>query len=349
MQHNIAQADALVNSYVSPFDAVKRRLSLLAYCQATGIKLEQSGRFYIGKCPLPDHKDDNPSFSLDPDSNRCWCNSKCYDRLGGDKGEDVIQLHALRTNQTPKQAAEELLKWIKGDGVLSSFRQCPHYADVATPKRKESIPSAYWDWRRELRSIPNDFARKLAEQRGLSIEAVLLARKRGLLWLLIAKTKSGKKWAWVVTDAQRKTGVWRRLDGELWDDEQKAHFLPGSRNVAIGISHVDTKRLVVVEGMPDMLTAFEFVSRGVIVMPTATAIFTPKQLTKLCRQQRRIRIFQHSDEAGIKAAEKWGAQLQEAGNIVDIYEMPEGIGDLNDLARSPQDKTEWNNLTRVKR
>jgi hypothetical protein len=158
MQHNIAQTDALVKSFVSNFDTVKSRLSLLDYAEQTGIELTEltlsnNTVVYKGKCPLHEEKI-GEAFTVNPVTNKWFCNGTCQLR----RGEDVIQLHALRFDLTAKQAADELLAWIRGVGSLTTFPVLAYKQGQGTPERglltphhkaRESQP-AWEPWEEEF-------------------------------------------------------------------------------------------------------------------------------------------------------------------------------------------------------
>jgi hypothetical protein len=65
--------------------AVKGVVDLQAYAGEL-TPLRRSGATLVGRCPLPDHEDRTPSFTVWPGSDSWWC-------FGCDRGSDVIDLY----------------------------------------------------------------------------------------------------------------------------------------------------------------------------------------------------------------------------------------------------------------
>ena len=55
---------------------------------------------------------------------------------------------------------------------------------------------------------------------------------------------------------------------------------------------------------------------------------------------RRVRILQHNDSAGFKAADDWAGQLQGIGSVVDIWTPSAEGADLNDVFKLTPDDCE---------
>lgn len=66
-------------------DAVKKAVPLPEYAGEL-TTLERSGTVLMGRCPLPDHGDIRPSFTVWPDNNSWWC-------FGCGRGSDVVDLY----------------------------------------------------------------------------------------------------------------------------------------------------------------------------------------------------------------------------------------------------------------
>ena len=65
-------------------------------------------------------------------------------------------------------------------------------------------------------------------------------------------------------------------------------------------------------------------------------------------EEKRIRLFPHSDEAGKRALRRWAGQLIGAGAKVDAFDFKglrkadgSPVEDLNDLLRAPQELDAW--------
>jgi hypothetical protein len=66
-------------------EVIKGAVSLPAY--AAGLTpLRRSGAVLVGRCPLPDHADNTPSFTVWPASDSWWC-------FGCGRGSDVVDLY----------------------------------------------------------------------------------------------------------------------------------------------------------------------------------------------------------------------------------------------------------------
>lgn len=66
-------------------DTVKEAVPLSEYAGRL-TSLRRSGTVFVGRCPLPDHEDVTPSFTVWPDSNSWWC-------FGCSRGSDVVDLY----------------------------------------------------------------------------------------------------------------------------------------------------------------------------------------------------------------------------------------------------------------
>ncbi len=64
---------------------IKQRTDIVEICRELGIDLRPGGRYWRARCPFPDHEDREPSFFVDPASQRYVC-------YGCDRHGDVIQL-----------------------------------------------------------------------------------------------------------------------------------------------------------------------------------------------------------------------------------------------------------------
>ena len=63
------------------------------------------GNIWKGKCPLPTHDDQDPSFCVDTKTGLCWCFGSCE---LNQKGTDVIGLYAKINNISYGEAIKEL-------------------------------------------------------------------------------------------------------------------------------------------------------------------------------------------------------------------------------------------------
>jgi len=70
---------------MSAFRTVREAVSLKEYAGEL-MKLRRSGGVLVGRCPLPDHEDKTPSFTVWPGNDSWWC-------FGCSRGSDVIDLY----------------------------------------------------------------------------------------------------------------------------------------------------------------------------------------------------------------------------------------------------------------
>lgn len=200
------------------------------------------------------------------------------------------------------------------------------------------IPAVAATWRKGSEAD----CHALAALRGLSVEGVALASARGLLRF---GRYHGRE-AWFALDASQRAVQARRLDGQQWTDTAKAWTLAGSQAAwPVGIGEAqDFFAIALCEGGPDLLAAFHFLlaeSRERDCAPVAMlggcARIHPDAVPMFAGK--RVRIFRHSDPTGENAADRWAAQLADAGADVDAFRLDglhkadgQPVNDLNDLA-----------------
>jgi hypothetical protein len=176
----------------------------------------------------------------------------------------------------------------------------------------------------------------LSTLRGVSPEAVAVAVQRGLLRF----GEHFRKPAWFIVDGERIATA-RRLDGKEWWEGVKAPFLPGSQaRWPVGIEAAkDFPCVALVEGGPDLLAAFHLIlaqGRAGDIAPVAMMSAAPLihlEALPLFRGKR-VRLFPHSDDAGLKSCERWAGQLAYAGAVVDAFSLGSLAKDLNELVRT---------------
>lgn len=186
---------------------------------------------------------------------------------------------------------------------------------------------------------------RLAALRDISAGALELASRNGIL---VFGVHSGHE-VFGVTDASGNALEVRRLDGQPFPangvvDERKSHSIKGSsKSWPVGIANVGERQTVLlVEGLPDLLAAFEVVHTedaqqwaAPVGMLSASARIDADALPLFAGI--RVRVVPHLDSAGEMGGEKWTRQLSSAGATVDVVRLagslkPDGstIKDLND-------------------
>ena len=185
---------------------------------------------------------------------------------------------------------------------------------------------------------------RLCKLRQIDPLGVVLAQLHGVLvfGLLAGHEVFG------VTDSSGHVLEVRRLDGKPFPSwgtlpERKSHAVKGSRkDWPVGLAEVGTKRtILLVEGLPDLLAAFEIVVRedaldrvAPVAMLSAGSKIGEEALPLF--KGRNVRLVPHADEAGAAAGLKWSRQLLEAGahtvDQVTLSGAADGtlVKDLND-------------------
>ncbi len=179
-----------------------------------------------------------------------------------------------------------------------------------------------------LRALNEQEMAQVARLRGWPhYEGLKHLTNRGLLWY--GKIQDDyRDWpAWVISDSSRYNVQARRLDCRPWVGiDCKAKSLPGScASWPIGAADIGNRPIVLLcEGQPDFCAALNvaiwedmdpdmvapvcMTGAGNSIHPEALKYFVGK----------RIRIIVQSDEAGREAANRWAAQLYDAGaELVD--------------------------------
>ena len=77
-------------SYTGPIDEAKRLVPVIDLADKIGghASLRRVGKEWAGRCPLPDHEDRSPSFTVNPEKNVFFCHG-CL------RGGDVVELARL--------------------------------------------------------------------------------------------------------------------------------------------------------------------------------------------------------------------------------------------------------------
>lgn len=294
-------------------------------------------------CRCPWRPDRNPSFSVTADG-RLW-----HDFTDG-SGGDAVSFLARARGISESEAAKEFIgiAGVRGGEGITPLATVP--ARPVDPEKERTKPTLP-----ELEDGTPEEHRALANLRGLNIEAIKIAVARGLLRF----TNSGEGRAWVVLDSARWAAQARLLSGERWQrlvGRPKAWTMRGSRAAwPIGLADAGARdRIAFVEGGPDLLAALHHAwasgceeEVGVIAMLGAASKIPPECLPSFAGK--RVRIFVHADDSGLKAAQRWAAQLIGAGADVTgfafdglVKSSGDPVTDLNDLAAIGGDSWEEN-------
>jgi hypothetical protein len=86
-------------SYTRPIDAAKEAIPVIdkadSLCGPGGLR--RVGKEWVGRCPLPDHEDRSPSFTVNPEKNVFFCHG-CL------RGGDVVELARLAGQYDEREA-----------------------------------------------------------------------------------------------------------------------------------------------------------------------------------------------------------------------------------------------------
>jgi hypothetical protein len=280
-------------------------------------------------CQSPWREDRNPSFSV-YDEGRKW-----KDHATGDHG-DAVDFLSKALDIPAQEAVRRFVEMAGGGYRMPAPRQkLPHTPapeDSDDKRRKRAAwPAMELPTEEELEAV--------AALRRLPVEGPQWAAIDGTLRMA---TVDGVR-CWIIRSTCGKNAQARRLDGQPLGENLKAKTLAGSiATLPVGNYH-DTRwpAVALVEGGPDVLAAYAGIYRlglldtmavcgmlGASMRPPFGAVATMKG--------RRVRIFQHNDEAGQKAADGWARLIHNAGTSVDIWAPEQDGADLNDIFHLPE-------------
>lgn len=303
-------------------------------------------------CCSPLREDRSPSFSLF-DGGRRW-----KDHGEGSTGHgDAADFNRARSRRAARDRQPAYHRTRpRGRNDRRHFRRgrlCSPFGDQKKAGQRANWPA--------LETPTEEEIQRIAILRGLSPEGVALAAQRKFLYS--ADSQEGRTWI-IAERACDEEGFYdsfyvaqaRRLDGKGWDrlEGQKAWTLRGSIGTCpIGIHTASLydigrkgpryRKIVIVEGGPDFLAAFDLIlAQGLecVVHPVAmlgsSMHIDDVILPKFKGMQ--VKIFPHLDGAGQAAAQRWFDQLHSVAASVVGYSF-EGLSrpdvpvtDLNDFA-----------------
>lgn len=187
---------------------------------------------------------------------------------------------------------------------------------------------------------------RLSALRFISVPALKLASERGFLIFGVRFNHE----VFGLKDQSGRLAEVRRLDGQLFPafgsfPPHKSHTLKGScKGWPLGlIESASATSIVLTEGLPDFLAAFDFMLRegkvdtvAPVSMLSASASIEDTALPHF--HDKRVRMFHHNDQAGINAARKWTEQLKGAASTIDYFQFSNfpAVKDLADLNRCLQ-------------
>jgi hypothetical protein len=261
-------------------------------------------------CWFPDRHpngDRRPSFNLYSGLTRF----KCFSCGIEGRGPDLIA-HSLRIPED--EAIQRFVAMAGGTATTPSF-PAPTNAKRPIDLPRDLHPGTEQDWR------------ALADLRGFSLPAIGLASSMGVLRFGTVHHHP----CWIVTDESRRVAEARRVDGKPFPaigplGERKAHTLAGSdKSWPVGLMPRHSvpqhfRRIVIVEGGPDLLAAYHFLlEHGVLdTLPVAMLGRSCKSLHTGALgifRERSVKIYPHADadDGGLQAAQHWTDSLVDSG------------------------------------
>jgi hypothetical protein len=332
-------------------DDIKAALPIIEEFRSAGCELRRIGSRFFCLCPF--HQEKTPSCHVSPDSGRFFC-------FGCGEGGTIIDFHARKRGITPAEAITE----------LSLRLRIPATADgngSSQPAKAKRLPQQQTR-PRVLPKLPEmhngsaaEFVR-LSECRRVSVEALQLASRRGLLWFCDMTDGPDIVRAWIITDRKRKNAQSRRLDGQRWHHSWDAEarrwveveperrrkvrgFTGNQASWPVGIEEAQRfDSIAILEGV-DLLAAFHFLiaegrenAVGPVAILGASNRIPVDVLTFFAGK--RVRMFPHIDtnRAGLRAAANWEAQLLPIVKRVDAFDFTglvqntgQPVKDLTDL------------------
>ncbi len=316
---------------------LKARHPLGDAVEAAGVALRGKGRVRQGVCPF--HNEAEGSFTVYADTEKFYC-------FGCGAGGDVLDFVGRMEGLTLPEAIRRL-----DDGTTPvagrSHRPTPtqHPSAVEVPPREPALLTAAMRFHAaELRR--SRVALEYLASRGIGVDAALrmglgYATGRGLREYLQSAgfdnqrvKDSGlflERFAGMITVPDLAHGLVRWLTGRAVDAGAKPRFqaMPGPKP-ALGLAALGPSPpwVVVAEGVFDRLTLAAWGYPAVAALGTQGM----DKVAAAVRGCPRVFLAFDNDDAGNRAAE---GLRQLLGNRAVVINLPEGVGDVGELATLP--------------
>ena len=281
-------------------------------------------------CKAPWREDNSASFSV-YDNGQRW-----KDHGTGEVG-DAADFVAKALDISPEDGLRQYME-MAGGGYREQSRPT---ASALGQKIVRTHQPADSDDKRHKRAMwpamelpTNDELETIATLRRLPLDGPHWASMDGALRMANVE---GQR-CFIIRSTCGKNAQARRLDGQPLGENLKAKTLAGSiATLPVGNYH-DRRwpAVAVVEGGPDVLAAYAAIYKlglldAVAVAGMLGAAMRPPYGALATMAGRRVRIFQHNDGAGQKAADSWARLIHNAGGDVDIWTPAQAGADLNDI------------------
>ena len=325
--------------------SLKARHPLGDTVEASGVRLRGRGRVRQGVCPF--HEEMEGSFTVYEDSQRFWC-------FGCGSGGDVLDF----IQRTENLSLPDAIARLDGSPELAP-RPAPRPVPVRStrtappsPRDPALLTATARFYAAQLRRSPAGL--EYLASRGVGLDAVLrlglgLAVGGGLAQALessgfaadrlrdcgLFTERGSERFAGMVVVPELSGGLVHWLVGRAVDLDRTPRFqaLPGPKPV-LGLGRLGPAPplAVVAEGVFDWLA---LASWG---LPAVSALGTQgvERIGFALRGCPRVFLAFDSDEAGLEARERLAALL---GRRSAAVTLPQGVGDVAELATLPQGRT----------
>lgn len=356
-----------MSTAVVPFDLADARERIRAALRIEevvgwcGVDLKRSGHErWVACCPF--HAEKSPSFVV----GGAGANRERAHCFGCGWSGDVFAFWQQSKGCDHRQAVEQLAG-MAGIPLGGKVFDAPRRTAVVKRAEVEGEVKFVKPDLPKLRALTEAECARIAEARGLPVEAVLRAAEDRFIgfarwpqwqdrhgaW---HEREEGCEDCWLITDRSRNVAEYRRIDGSkfaLSDGREIKAWSTRGKNWPVGCSAMgDRMKVLMVEGGPDFLAAVAFLLRWGVFYEVAVVsmLGTSNRIRESALgffKGRRVRIAMDADEVkpdgkrpGLEAAARWTEQLTAAGAVVQAVdlsgvEMPDGAmaKDLNDLWR----------------
>ncbi len=325
--------------------ALKARHALGDTVEAAGVRLTGRGRVRQGVCPF--HDEAEGSFTVYADSERWYC-------FGCGLGGDVLDFVRRIEDLTLPEAIRKLDGGAYGTAAVPCVRGLPHGGPpAAAPTRDPALlTAAARFYAGRLRRSPAGAAYLVsrgvdpvaAARLGVgyspggglreALEACGFSERRVRASGLFSE-RGRERFAGMVVVPELSGGLVRWLAGRSVDPGRTPRFqaLPGPKPV-LGLGRLGQAPpwAVLTEGL------FDWLALAAWGIPACAALGTQgvEKAAAALRGCHRIFLAFDSDDAGREAAERLAALL---GRRAAVVALPEGAGDVADLATRPRGRS----------
>lgn len=306
-------------------EQLRARCPLPVLMQRMGLE-----KFAKPNCCSPFRRDEKPSWGIFQREER-WFWKDHGTGESGDEINFIVRAKKLK----PARAFREALEYWESKANEADKEQQPD--TLLTPEPRPKPDASHFG------PGSDDQLDRLSKLRKIDLRGLLVAQDRGLL---VFGTFVGHE-VYGIKDSSGNVLELRRLDSRPFPAygglaERKSHAVKGSqKSWPVGIANVDDRMMIVlVEGLPDFLAAFEVIVTehaldlvAPVALLSATAAIASDALPLF--KGRHVRIIPHNDPPGKAGAMRWKEQLVAAGATkVDVCPLAEEecspIKDLND-------------------